>query len=447
MCNCIKVKYLECICKYGNYYIVGLLVLEHLHNCENKFRFSVNKSGFYNFKLTATKSGQVVYPYGTITILQGSEVVKKFENLDAISEVHANNLVFYANQWITYYVVIEFTDVSVETLELTVEKLSNIELNAADSYNSTTSVESGDKLNLLTVPRSGRYEINITCSGVISKGIPFYILKANENGTYTIIGKTILSTNNNNHYVNVDIKAGDEFYIGYFNGGGLGTITINIERIVLKTFNLYTDPKGGVVGTEVSINGGDYRGLRIMQGYTRICYLENNAPNLESRLNYEWFSTNPAIATVSDYGTITAISPGNVRIIVVYKGLNTIVGYIDIQVYEAPQTDIVYLQYGMDVRVGGTTSGTEVTSGLGDVIPVGVNPEVTIHRGYNRLICLGSDSPSASIQDFTWTSSNTNIATVSAYGTVGGVSSGTVVITGVYKYNQNYMVVIEITII
>ena len=101
----------------------------------------------------------------------------------------------------------------------------------------------------------------------------------------------------------------------------------------------------------------------------------------------------------------------------------------------------------MDVRIGGTVSGTEVTSGLGEQISVSNSPDVTVHINKTRLICLGGDSPTTSIQDFIWESSNTNIATVSIYGTITGRTVGDVTITGVYKYNSYYRVVINLEVI
>lgn len=95
----------------------------------------------------------------------------------------------------------------------------------------------------------------------------------------------------------------------------------------------------------------------------------------------------------------------------------------------------------------GTISGTEVTSGLGSTISVTYNPTVTIHANKTRLICLGLDSPTSSIQDYTWTSENDYYAQVSSFGTIFANHSGTVTISGINKYNSRYRVSIIITII
>ncbi|MGI6710372.1 MAG: Ig-like domain-containing protein [Bacilli bacterium] len=122
---------------------------------------------------------------------------------------------------------------------------------------------------------------------------------------------------------------------------------------------------------------------------------------------------------------------------------------VEIDVVGVQNTVITYLKYGMDVRIGGTISGTEVTSGLGVPIQVSENPDVSIHVGKTRLICLGEDSPSSSIQDFTWNTSDASVASVSVYGTIiaNSASSNKVIITGIYKYNQYFRVYIEIKVI
>ena len=102
----------------------------------------------------------------------------------------------------------------------------------------------------------------------------------------------------------------------------------------------------------------------------------------------------------------------------------------------------------MDVRIDGTLTGSEVTSSKGNPIPVDNHPEVTIHT---RLICLGTDSPNSSIQDFTWTvvqeEGDTGMVTVSSYGTIKGTQAGTVTVKGTYKYNPNYQVYIRIQVV
>ncbi|MEI3526521.1 MAG: Ig-like domain-containing protein [Bacilli bacterium] len=56
-----------------------------------------------------------------------------------------------------------------------------------------------------------------------------------------------------------------------------------------------------------------------------------------------------------------------------------------------------------------------------------------LHVGYTRCLYLGGNASSQSELDYTFTSSNPSIATVSEYGTVTGLSAGTVEITCVLR--------------
>lgn len=51
---------------------------------------------------------------------------------------------------------------------------------------------------------------------------------------------------------------------------------------------------------------------------------------------------------------------------------------------------------------------------------------------------LTSDAPSTIIQNYTWTSDNPSVATVSMFGTVTALNRGTVEITATYKYNPRF---------
>ena len=222
-----------------------------------------------------------------------------------------------------------------------------------------------------------------------------------------------------------------------------------------------TDPNGNVtVGSEVSLNNGEYGGTTLTQGYTRIVYLGIDAPYIESRTQYNWYTTDSSIAIVSAYGTVTATATWTdnaiyktVKIRAIYKNNVTIVGEIELTIYKDPNanstTKKILHYYGMDVRGDGTT-GTEVRLNEGSAIEISYMPEVTIGKGYTRYICLGSDSPSNIIQHFNWSiarqPNEIGNASVSQYGTITATSEGYITIKGVYKYNAQYEIYIRIKV-
>lgn len=84
--------------------------------------------------------------------------------------------------------------------------------------------------------------------------------------------------------------------------------------------------------------------------------------------------------------------------------------------------------------------GTEVTKNGGEY------GGTTMSVGYTRCLYLGGNAPSQSRLDYTFTSSDESIATVSAYGTVEAKAVGTVVITCVYKKNPKLVSKVILTV-
>ena len=439
-------------------------VLEHLHDGNNKMFFSTSTPGFYNIILMANNDMLSSFPAGAITIKDESgNLVQKYSFTDydnsSSSLDNSNNMIIYAESYKRYYVDVNYFGPELTSLTLKADNLGYLNLDARDSLTESLSLYSGDKIGLLNVERAGEYTIKATYHGSQAESSMFVIYKKNSDTTFTIIRNYLMNANNDFCSNNVLISSSDEIYVGFFNARGIGSLTLEINRNISNTFSLITDPTANdTVGSEVTLNNGAYGGTTLTQGYTRICYLGINAPYLESRTLYNWYSTNSSVAVVSPFGTVTATGTWTdgslsktVIIRAVYKTDPTVVGEIELTVYKETNHTPVQLQYGMDVREGGVPYGTEVSSGLGQAIQVGYNPEVTIHRGKTRLICVGLDSPTASIQDFDWSAyrqgGESGHVYISQFGTITGVYDGTITIKGVYKYNPKYTVDIRVTVL
>lgn len=442
-------------------------VLEHLHYNKNVFYFMRNKPGIYEVVLTGlTSSGTIVYPEGTITITNDDNIVQKYvfskEEYDNLADslYESNTMTWLVDDYIRYYINIDINSTGLTSLQLEVRELESFILSASDEYSETSLLINGDKFEELNVDRTGEYNIKATYNGNQTEYMLFAILRKICDGSFEEIDGGII---NDIVYFETDVvlNTGEQIYIGYFNGKGNGTLSINIERNVSNTFLLVTDPNSNVtVGSEVSLNNGEYGGTTLTQGYTRIVYLGINAPYIESRTQYNWYTTDSNVAIVSSYGTVTAtaIWTGNetfktVKIRAVYKKDITIVGEIELTVYKDPSVNsiakkILYY-YGMDVRGDGST-GTEVSLNNGSEIEIAYMPEVIIGKGYTRYICLGSDSPSNIIQHFNWTiarqTNEIGNASVSQYGTITAISEGYITVKGVYKYNAQYEIYIRIKV-
>lgn len=472
----------------------------HMHNDHNSLIFTTTEQEFYMFELCTTSSTTSLNEFLLKIVNYDTDIaVKKIEyirigDLNSLFGKYAldglvmetNNvnstIVFLPVPYRTYCIEVYAPNFSeVQGLELKIKNIP-IDIYAENSDNQfSISVTAGDIIKKMHFSSTGKYDIAVEYNCELPKNIYYglfvkkddvspneYSVKDDDSEqhsyryNYVALRTGILGVDSScvdNH--TIDILSGTEIYICYFNASSGGTFNVSIDKQISTEFEIVTDLSDSViVGSEVRLNGGEYCGKTLTQGFTRICYLGENAPNLESRLNYEWSSSDTNIAIVSSYGTVTAIASWNENVIkkeviitATYKNDITYVGTITLTIYkdETDFEDKVYLtKYGMDVREGGIV-GTEITSGKGMIIPVSANPIVTIHVGYNRLICLGDDSPNSSLQSFSWSVVNsTGILSpvrVSQYGTITGLSAGAAVIRGIYRYNRRFIIEINITVL
>lgn len=435
-------------------------VLPHLHENKNEFKICTRTEGLYLLELDAYINGLSVDPNSSIVIKNSSgDVVAKYSNanvyLNASSVSGSNNILFYANQWSYYYIYIEVASLNYSTLNLNISRLDEFlenTINVTSDYNRTFMMPLGDSVNILSLEYAGSYEITLDYLGNLNPNMKFIILKTNANNEFEHYATYSYSELCSSVIIEEDIKQVKKLMLCVFNNETNGRLSINIDRAIDENhFTLVTDKSYDQSGSEVHLNNGTLGGTIITKGFTRLCYLGDDAPNKQSRLNYYWYSSNNNVVTISNYGTITAVGVGTATIQAVYKNDTSKIATLTIQVVEDTNNDIVYLQYGMDVRVSGTLTGTEVSSGMGSAIDASINPTVTMHRGYTRLICLDDDSPNSSVQAFNWSvvnvAENTGMVSVSEFGTITAERSGTVVIEGTYKYNSRFKVRIVITVL
>lgn len=284
----------------------------------------------------------------------------------------------------------------------------------------------------------GDFKINISTSN-ISDATTIYVIKKN---LYTInyTNKFVLTADNTTQNINLRCYGNTDITIIYTNCNNI-PLTIDCTVTYENEFSVVLDKNGvadSLVGSEVRLNNGLREANTIMVGLTRCAFLGNDVSD-QSRLNYRWYSSNESIASISQYGTITAYKTGKVLIQVYSTSLNKYAAFYVI-VYANTSTEKVQITLTTDSRPSGAV-GTEVSSQAGEI------GGTTIHMGYTRLISLTSDAPSSIIQDYYWTTSDGNIARVSEFGTVTGLSKGTVVISCVYKYNSRFIGSIELEIV
>jgi len=360
-------------------------------------------------------------------------------NFDEISiNDYCNNsfeesLVAYFKAGETYYIHIDRNanaNYKFLTASLKIgDSRNEIVLNNNHSYESNEILKIEENIRMFKIPVSGLYEINISARDCSSSKI-MLIKNTEVLDILTSFKKEVTISKT------VFLDEDDLIYIVYINGGNTeGVINISIVENTELVFYIMTDPywadQSAQIGTEVTVNGKSYYGNTIAIGFTRCAFLSYNYP-YESRLDYIWDSTDESVATVTEYGTITALSVGTTTIRVIDKYKMGYLATLDISVYQATFTDEITVQLSTDLNLDPSHNGTEVIYGLGE------SAGNYIHVGYSRSICIVGPAPSISRQDYIWTIDNP-IAFVSIYGMVYAHTPGEATITGVNKYNSSYV--------
>lgn len=142
--------------------------------------------------------------------------------------------------------------------------------------------------------------------------------------------------------------------------------------------------------------------LTMIVGETRTLGVKISPASVEDR-DVTWASRDEDVATVDDSGVVTAVGKGSATIVATHSTTGkTTVCYVTVR------------KEGQDVRV--KKLSMSVTS-------------MTVRVDQTRLLWAITEPNDATNQDFTWTSSDNNVATVDIEGTVTGIAPGTTVIT------------------
>ncbi len=248
---------------------------------------------------------------------------------------------------------------------------------------------------------------------VIAKGEYILITNTNPNVTITSIDVKVYK------YLNFAVYADDSSTAKYEGDGSQGSgdpVVISVEvnasnsvKIVGNGGGSSTSFTAKIFGVDLHLSGieGDVNvtGVTLNKTSTTIAQEQTEqltatiTPSYATNKNVTWSTSNPSIATVSNTGLVTGVGVGTATITVTTED-------------------------------GSFTATCTVTiTAVYHVTGVSLSPSaLALHPG-NQSSLTATISPSnATNKNVTWTSSNTNIATVSG-GTVTAVAAGTATIT------------------
>ena len=224
------------------------------------------------------------------------------------------------------------------------------------------------------------------------------------------------------------------YYFGYAENEDNANINFALRRMVDYNMNmqgiLVADPyyTGYDLGTEVLLNEGECDKYYITEGFTRNIYLmvEDRLRDPMSRLDYDWYSSNEAVAIVTNYGTVLAMpvdSDTSVTIYAVLKIDPSIVYYKTFTILNDLEEDLIEIELDM------TYSYSE-------------------ENGYYQLELNSTNCPYPMIQYYSWNIINDSEETVTMnyWGQISSTGTCTVLIVGTYNLNSRVRLYITLTI-
>lgn len=413
-------------------YLDDVDVLNHMHNSKAQFKYNDGFNRLVEIKLLVNPD---VYLYeGTISVTnKDGDFISKFStSIDdlAYSKDGQKSIIVYLNKNTDYVINVNLNSQEIDSAILSIDMLDSFVFNPFENVNHTfldTDYSIGDYILNAYTTQHGKYGIQLEFDGNELCDATMVIIKktieANYQPVYSVQSYDLstLVTESNLATLEFTYIPDCTYYVGIFGGNILEHIHLEFYRKITNTQDLIiTDPSSGYeCGSEVTLNNGLYLGNTLTEGYTRCLFFENGAPS-NSRLDYYWYSSDTDVLDVSIYGTVLGYNVNldrQVCINAVYKFNTSIVYQIYLVVKDEEITTPKYIEYELELNVG-------------DLYQIEAD-----HRW-----------PSTTLQNFTWTTSDSSVALVSIWGTIRPQATGTVIVQGHYHLNERYYIVLRINV-
>ena len=428
---------------------------ENVYHC--KYYYNNNQgAGFY--KISLNTGSNIAYPEGTMKIYSDSSrttILNRYGttgiNKQAITDSNENELYLYLPEGRSYIdIVLPLTTYS--SISLTIEQVESNNLNYLNTLSSTCLDEIFANKTLpiyfeeVIISHRSTIQLDIMTNGTITDNIPVYIMsKEKENGYDIGVEIYRLQLKLRNYITKSDrcpvfttILDPGTYYIGYIGNNNNVSINLVVKRLVNQELNingtLVADPTndlGFIAGSEVTLNGGSFRGNTITEGFTRHLYLmvENVLEEPMSRLEYDWYSSNENAAKVTAYGTVLALNVNadiDVTIYAVQKDEPSRVYRTTFTIKKETETDPIFISCEMSYSYAQE------------------NGNYTLELDF-------SNSPYPMIQYYNWSidvpNQENNISvSMNYFGVITSSGIGYVVLTGVYTINPRVTITITLTI-
>jgi subtilisin family serine protease len=418
-------------------------LLLNTYNNISEYVYTNNQGpGIYRFKLNGTTIDEtsITYPSNSLVLYTNST-----------RSIEANKLYFDEDEILVYlpsngayYLNINLNEASYSSLSI---NISSIEKNTIDYINGLTSIrfniifENENSLYYyeeVTIKQKSEIQLDIMTSGTITDSIPVYVYSRifnEETNKYDLVETFIgeITPIDRVPVYTLVLDAGT-YYFGYKNNIDNTNINFGIRRMVDYNMNmegiLVADPDetGFELGTEVLINKGECNKYYITEGFTRNIYLlaEDKFSIPISRLDYDWYSSNEAVATVTNYGTVLAMPVTTDTEVTIYAVLK-----------DDPK--IVYYRT--------FTVLNDEEENLEEII-LNMSYSYVAENGTYQLELTNINCPYPMIQYYSWNIVNNSEETVTMnyWGQISSTGTCTVLIEGTYNLNSRVRLYITLTI-
>lgn len=437
----------------------GTNILSGLHLTENNMYHArlkytnYNGAGFYKFTLNA--GSNVAYPEYAIQVYTDADrnnllSMYSVNELNILAQSNENENTIYVNlpENGTYYIDVTLPSNNYSILTFNIESMETNNINYLNSLSVIgfnvifENSNAQSYFEEVTISHRSEIQLDILTSGIINNNIKVYVFEKVRDPGYepginyyyieTVYIDEITSINRSPIFTIV-LDPGT-YYFGYAENEDNANINFALRRMVDYNMNmqgiLVADPyyTGYDLGTEVLLNEGECNEYTITEGFTRNIYLmvEDRLRDPMSRLDYNWYSSNESVVTVTNYGTVLAMpvtEDTTVTIYAVLKDDPKIVYYRTFIVLNDVEEDLIEIELNMSYSY-------------------------VAENGTYQLELNSTNCPYPMIQYYSWNIINDSEETVTMnyWGQISSTGTCTVLIVGTYNLNSRLRLYIILTI-
>lgn len=437
----------------------GTNILSGLHLTENNMYHArlkytnYNGAGFYKFTLNA--GSNVAYPEYAIQVYTDADrnnllSMYSVNELNILAQSNENENIIYVNlpENGTYYIDVTLPSNNYSILTFNIESMETNNINYLNSLSVIgfnvifENSNAQSYFEEVTISHRSEIQLDILTSGIINNNIKVYVFEKVRDPGYepginyyyieTVYIDEITSINRSPIFTIV-LDPGT-YYFGYAENEDNANINFALRRMVDYNMNmqgiLVADPyyTGYDLGTEVLLNEGECNEYTITEGFTRNIYLmvEDRLRDPMSRLDYNWYSSNESVVTVTNYGTVLAMpvtEDTTVTIYAVLKDDPKIVYYRTFIVLNDVEEDLIEIELNMSYSY-------------------------VAENGTYQLELNSTNCPYPMIQYYSWNIINDSEETVTMnyWGQISSTGTCTVLIVGTYNLNSRLRLYIILTI-